>query len=175
MDSAKQRRVLGVAAVAGLLVLLGADRAVTAEVLRPTASELLPAEQAFRFSARALDSHTIEARFTVADGYYLYRDKLKFTAAPDLSLVTPTLPKGELKQDEFFGRVETYRGALLVRLALPGGVAGGSVVIQAESQGCADAGVCYPPNLQRVSLVLPATAGSGSFVDAVPPKRPWFN
>lgn len=171
-----RRRVLGVVAVAGLLALVGSGQTVAAEPLSPTANQLLPAEQAFRFSARALDPHTIEARFTVANGYYLYRDKLKFSAVPDHALVMPTLPKGDIKQDEFFGRVETYRGALLVRLSLPGGVAGGSVVIQADSQGCADAGVCYPPNQQKVTLVFPTTgAGPGSFVDAVPPKKHWFN
>jgi thiol:disulfide interchange protein DsbD len=170
-----RRRALRVAAVAGLLALVGSGQALGAGAVGPPASRLLPAEQAFRFSARALDPQTIEARFTVADGYYLYRDKLKFSAAPHLGLATPVLPKGELKQDEFFGRVETYRGVLLVRLAVPGGVAGGSVVIQAESQGCADAGVCYPPNLQTVALSLPVAAGPGSFVDAVPPKKYWFN
>ena len=44
--------------------------------------KLLPPEQAFRLSARALDPATIEARFDVADGYYLYRDKLRFTIEP---------------------------------------------------------------------------------------------
>ena len=46
-------------------------------------TELLPPEQAFRFSARALDDRTLEARFTIADGYYLYRDKFKFAVTPD--------------------------------------------------------------------------------------------
>ena len=73
--------------------------------------KLLPPEQAFRFSARALDARTLEARFTVADGYYLYRDKIKFAVAPMRPRWPRSeLPPGKLKEDQFFGKVETYRG-----------------------------------------------------------------
>jgi len=138
--------------------------------------KLLPIEEAFRFSARPLDARTLEARFTVADGYYLYRDKLRFTATPALGLVAPVLPPGEIKEDEFFGRVETYRRQVQVRLALPDGAPGASIVLVAESQGCADVGVCYPPDVQRVTLLLPAQgAAPAPFVEAHPPRRKWFN
>ncbi len=139
-------------------------------------AKLLPTEEAFRFGARPLDARTVEARFTIADGYYLYRDKLRFTATPSSGLVPPVLPAGHIKQDEFFGRVETYRGEVLVRLAIPDGAPGSSVAIEAESQGCADVGVCYPPNRQRVTLALPPTgAAQGEFVLANPPKKGWFS
>ncbi len=76
-------------------------------------------DKAFHFSARALDAQTVEARFTIADGYYLYRDKIHFALDPASgALVTPTLPAGKIKQDEFFGRVETYRGSMTVNLAV---------------------------------------------------------
>src|SRR4051812_27541892 len=82
--------------------------------------KLLPPEQAFRFSARALDEKTLEARFEVTDGYYLYRDKLKFALDPGMTdLVPPSLPAGKVKEDQFFGKVETYRGDVVVRLPLP--------------------------------------------------------
>ena len=81
--------------------------------------KLLPPEQAFRFSARLLDDRTIEARFAVEDGYYLYRDKLKFAVEPDaIALPAPDLPAGKVKDDQFFGRVETYRGDVVVTLPL---------------------------------------------------------
>src|SRR3954471_25097284 len=77
--------------------------------------KLLPPEQAFRFSARALDDKTLEARFEVTDGYYLYRDKLKFALDPGMTdLVPPSLPAGKVKEDQFFGKVETYRGDVVV-------------------------------------------------------------
>jgi len=137
---------------------------------------LLPPEQAFRFSARALDDRTLEARFVIADGYYLYRDKFKFAVTPDTAVLgSPNLPAGKIKTDEFFGKVETYRGTLVVKLPVSCGEAGQSVVLAADSQGCADAGVCYPPTRQKLTLALPQPGtGPGALVDASPPKKSWF-
>jgi thiol:disulfide interchange protein DsbD len=139
-------------------------------------AELLPAEQAFRFSARALDDHTLEARFSIADGYYLYRDKFKFVVTPEGAVLgAPELPPGKVKTDEFFGKVETYRGTVVVKLPLSGAGAGQTVVLAADSQGCADVGVCYPPTRQKLTLALPAHgAGPGALVDATPPRKSWF-
>jgi len=117
----------------------------------------LPPEKAFRFSARLIDPQTVEARFAIAEGYYLYRDKIHFTVEPAAAgLAVPRLPEGKIKEDQFFGRVETYRGDVMVSLALKDARPGQQVVIAAESQGCADIGICYPPTVQRVTLALPA-------------------
>ena len=135
-------------------------------------AKLLPPEQAFRFSARALDASTLEARFDVADGYYLYRDKLRFTVEP-VAARPVELPAGKRKHDEFFGNVETYRGQVVVRLPLAETSAGRTLTIHADSQGCADAGVCYPPNPQQLKLVVPAAgAVPGAYVEAAPAR--WF-
>ncbi len=138
--------------------------------------ELLPAEQAFRLSARALDDRTLEARFEVADGYYLYRDKLRFAVEPEAAgVTTPVLPPGKVKDDLFFGQVETYRGEVVAKLPLAKGSPGQSLVLVADSQGCADVGVCYPVNRQKVTLVLPAAGkGPGPVVEANPRKKAWF-
>lgn len=148
--------------------------AVGASAAEPT---LLPPEQAFRFSARALDDRTLEARFAVANGYYLYREKLKFAVEPEIAgLAVPQLPPGKVKEDQFFGTVETYRGDLVVKLPLPMPAGGQTVVLTADSQGCADIGVCYPVNRQKVTLVVPmAGKGSGALVEAHPRKKSWFN
>jgi thioredoxin:protein disulfide reductase len=91
------------------------------------------------------------------------------------ALGAPELPAGKMKTDEFFGKVETYRGMLVVKLPLSGATARQMVVLAAESQGCADAGVCYPPNRQTLTLALPGPgAGPGALVDATPPKKNWF-
>ncbi len=139
--------------------------------------KLLPAEQAFRFSARALDESTLEARFSVTDGYYLYRDKLAFFLDPAVAAIgAPALPPGKIKDDPFFGTVETYRGDIVVRLPLAASLAGRSVVLVADSQGCADVGVCYPAQRQKITLAVPAAGkGPGAVVDAIPPKKNWFN
>jgi len=99
-----------------------------------TAQNPLPPEKAFRFSARLVDAQTVEARFVIANGYYLYRDKVHLKDAKP----------------------------------------GQRVVIAAESQGCADIGLCYPPTVQRVTLALP----EGSVVPGAQgtnAKKPWFN
>jgi len=139
--------------------------------------KLLPPEEAFRFSARALDARSVEATFAVADGYYLYRDKLRFATVPaDVRLGPVELPAGKVKEDQFFGKVETYRDRVVVRLPLERAVAGQVVTVRADSQGCADVGVCYPPNTQSVTLTLPqAGAPPGPLIDATPPRKRWFN
>jgi thiol:disulfide interchange protein DsbD len=143
---------------------------------RAQQAKLLEPERAFAFSAQAVDENTVEARFTIASGYYLYREKLRFSVEPVALAATPALPAGKMKHDEFFGDVETYRGVVAVRLPLQGAQPGSSVTITAESQGCADAGVCYPPQLQKVTVALPARGGRpGEPVSANPPKKSWFN
>jgi thiol:disulfide interchange protein DsbD len=134
----------------------------------------LAPEKAFRFSARLIDAQTIEARFTIADGYYLYRDKIHFMVEPAAAgLSVPPLPQGKIKEDQFFGRVETYREGVVVKLTLKDPQPGREVVIAAESQGCADLGICYPPTVQRVAVAVPAA----SIIPAPPGERPksWFN
>jgi thiol:disulfide interchange protein DsbD len=134
----------------------------------------LSPDKAFLFSARAVDAQTVEARFTIADGYYLYRDKIHFAIDPASgALMTPALPAGKVKQDEFFGRVETYRGSVTVNLAIRNFTPGKPLLIRAESQGCADIGICYPPTTQTATVALPA----GSIAPSAPetPKKTWFN
>ena len=152
------------------MLLLGARTVVAAQ------AELLPAEQAFRFSARALNDRTLEARFSIADGYYLYREKFRFAVAPEETLLgAPDFPTGKIKTDEFFGKVEIYRGMVVVKLPLSSAAPGQTVILAADSQGCADVGVCYPPTRQVITLALPPTgAGPGPSVDATPPKKNWF-
>ena len=138
-------------------------------------SEPLPPDKAFRFSARLVDAGTVEARFMIADGYYLYRDRIHFAIEPAAAgLSVPSLPQGTVKQDQFFGPMETYRGDVVVRLALKDPKPGQTIVIAAESQGCADIGICYPPTVQHVALALPE-AGRRHAAPNPAPNRAWFN
>ena len=168
-DAGAPRRPPALAAAAFALVF------AVAPIPSPAADpELLPNERAFAFGARALDERTVEARFVIADGYYLYREKLKFALAP-ATLGAVTLPAGKIKDDGFFGRVETYRQTITVRLPLQVPAPGEQVTVSAESQGCADLGVCYPPQVQKVTLALPARgAGPGPLIEAAPVRK-WFN
>jgi thiol:disulfide interchange protein DsbD len=117
--------------------------------------EFLDPEIAFKFSARALDANTLEARWQIADGYYMYRDKLQFEVA-GATLGSPQLPAGKMKNDEFFGKVETYRTDVRITLPIRRDVAATSVTLKTVSQGCADAGLCYTPQNESVSIKLPA-------------------
>lgn len=139
--------------------------------------KLLEPERAFAFSVQALDEKTVEARFAIANGYYLYREKVRFNVEPAaLAAAAPSLPPGEIKEDEFFGKVETYRGLLAVKLALQRPAPGSQVVVRAESQGCADAGVCYPPQVQNVTVTLPLPgARPEAPVAATPARKSWFD
>jgi thiol:disulfide interchange protein DsbD len=129
--------------------------------------DLLEPEQAFKISARALDGQTLEVRYQIAEGYYLYKEKFKFQVEPsDVILGTPQLPAGKVKQDEYFGKVETYRHDLVIRLPYTRGSAS-RITLKAVSQGCADVGVCYPPQTQVVKVALP-----GVQVEAE--KKPFF-
>ncbi|BBP04225.1 thiol:disulfide interchange protein DsbD [Sulfuriferula plumbiphila] len=120
--------------------------------------DLLEPQQAFKFSARVLDADTIEVRYQIAEGYHLYRDKLKFEVSPtDVTLVTPQLPPGKVEQDAIFGHMVVYRHDVKIRLPLKRGNPNlQTITLKAVSQGCADAGVCYPPQAQEAVLQLAA-------------------
>jgi thiol:disulfide interchange protein DsbD len=115
------------------------------------AADLLDPEQAFRFSARAVDGGAVEVRFAIADGYYLYRDRLRFSAEGNARLGQPALPAGIPHKDEFFGEMPIYRGNVSIRLPVKGE---GRLDLKVVSQGCADAGVCYVPMESKASLQL---------------------
>lgn len=156
--------------------VVGVAAAALLVATRPGAAQQpLPPEKAFRFSARLVDARTVEARFVIADGYYLYRDKIHFAIEPAAAgLAVPRLPDGTVKEDQFFGRIETYRGDVVVRLAVTDPKPGQQIVIAAESQGCADIGLCYPPTVQRVALALPE-AGTAPAAPGPSPKRAGFD
>ena len=122
--------------------------------------DFLDPEKAFEFSARVVDARTIEARWKIADGYYMYREKVSFAADNGVALGAPEMPRGKVKFDANFNKeVETHRDALVVRIPVAGG--GGEFTLTATSQGCADRGLCYPPQAQTARLVLaPATAAA---------------
>ena len=132
-----------------LLILLCA--AQYASAAQPA---LLEPEQAFRFSARVLDASTIEVRYQIADGYYLYRERFAFAAEPaGVKLGAAQIPEGKKKKDEFFGEVHTHRGELKIIVPVAAAV-DGKVALTATSQGCADVGVCYVPQESKIQLVM---------------------
>lgn len=117
--------------------------------------ELLDPEKAFRISTRALDERNVEVRFRIADGYYMYRDRFRFETEQGRLLADAEFPKGQMKVDEFFGRTETYRREVRIRVPIStADTSRGSVRLKVTSQGCADVGVCYVPLVQTVDVSL---------------------
>ena len=147
------------------LLLLVVSLVLGATALRAAGpDDLLEPDKAFSFSARALDAGTLEVRYHIADGYYLYRERFRFAAEPASARLGPAqFPQGEIHTDPFFGRVETYRKDL--RILVPLDDAGGAdrLRLKVTSQGCADLGVCYVPHDQFAEIRLAsASAFSGA-------------
>ena len=126
------------------------------------AAEFLDPAVAFKPSVRALDGQTIEVSYEIAKGYYLYRDKFRFAVEGEtVGLGTPAFPKGKEHQDENFGQVEVYYQNVAIRLPVERASSGPlALKLKLTAQGCADAGVCYPPQSQTVSVDLPDPASA---------------
>jgi thiol:disulfide interchange protein DsbD len=119
-------------------------------------TELLDPEKAFRISARALDARSVEVEFRIADGYYMYRDRFSFATESGRPLAEVEIPRGIPKEDRFFGKSETFRHLVRIRVPVSAeDAANGSVNLRVTSQGCADVGVCYVPLEQTVRVALP--------------------
>ena len=117
-------------------------------------SDLLPVEQAFVLTADAVAPDRIEVRWVIADGYYLYRHRTDVQAVAPATAGKVRLPDGEPHEDEFFGKTETYRERLVA--TLPGVNAnGGTVTLGVKYQGCADLGICYPPQTRTLTVAMP--------------------
>ncbi|MBC7684059.1 MAG: protein-disulfide reductase DsbD [Bdellovibrionales bacterium] len=125
-------------------------------------AEYLEPDAAFKFSARMLDPQTVAVTYDIADGYYMYRERFKFTAV-NASLGAPQMPAGKIKFDDTFQKqVETYRHAVTITIPVS---TGGRFTLTATSQGCADAGLCYAPQEASATLVGAAGAAAAGVAD----------
>jgi thiol:disulfide interchange protein DsbD len=130
--------------------------------------EFLKPDEAFVISAAANDRSAVRFNWQIADGYYMYQSKFRFLSdKPGVELGDPDLPPSITKDDPIFGKVETYRGEVSITLPLESVPADAEILtLKARSQGCADAGICYPPHTQTVLVALDRA------VDAPPPMDP---
>ncbi|TDK22714.1 cytochrome C biogenesis protein [Luteimonas aestuarii] len=123
--------------------------------------DLLPVDEAFVLSARALARDRIEVDWRIAEGYYLYRHRTAVQVQGGGFDAQPLqLPPGTPYTDEFFGDVETYRARLTATLPGTAEAAASTVRLQVRYQGCADLGVCYPPQTRTLQVRLPAAAAA---------------
>ena len=131
--------------------------------------QFLPVDQAFSsvILKKNIDQqpNRIAIQWQVTDGYYLYRDRFKFSVEPTehVSIVKIELPDGELKNDEYFGETEVYHNSV-VSTVLIDNTNDQPYTIKAVFQGCADAGLCYPPTTRYFEI--------GQIVDKTNPNNP---
>jgi len=138
-----------------------------------TEEDLLEADQAFALSTRTVNGSTLEARWKIAPGYYLYRNKFKFEALDGATLKDPVFPRGKVKQDPLFGQVETYIKSVKVRLPLNGPASAPTVRLRITAQGCNEpVGVCYPPIVKEVDFKVPGVKAVVAKTAAVAEARP---
>ncbi len=135
------------ALLAMTLLLLGWQAAARAE------AEFLDPEKAFVFSAEMVAPETLELRYRVAPGYYMYRERFGITISPigAATLGEAVYPKGEVKYDPTFEKdMEVFHQDVAIRVPVAAG--GQSFTLTLTAQGCADAGLCYPPMDSSVKL-----------------------
>jgi thioredoxin:protein disulfide reductase len=139
-------------------------------------ADFLPPDVAFHVMA-ANEGKTLRIRWVLADGYYLYAHKMDIKAeSPDLVLSVPVYPRGIVKTDAYFGSQEIYRQQVEVTVPYSRIDAGAHPLqIKVTYQGCADAGLCYPP---ITKVIFPAGGGNsaGTAAVAMPldiSPRPW--
>jgi len=151
------------ALLAAALLLLGWQAAARAE------AEFLDPEKAFVFSAAMAAPDTLEMRYRVAPGYYMYRERFGITISPigAATLGEAVYPKGEVKYDPTFEKdMEVFHEDVVIRVPIAAG--GQPFTLTLTGQGCADAGLCYPPMDSSVKL----TPVAGGYALAGPAGAP---
>jgi thiol:disulfide interchange protein DsbD len=128
-------------------------------------TDFLPPNVAFRAGA-GIEGTNVKVRWVIADGYYLYKHKIEIVAeSPDLVVGAPALPSGQMKTDQYFGSQEIYTQQVEVTAPYTRTDAGAHPMqIKVTYQGCADAGLCYPPitrvlypGIPTAQVVAPST------------------
>ncbi|WP_417505937.1 protein-disulfide reductase DsbD [Marinomonas gallaica] len=117
--------------------------------------EFLPVDQAFSLSVNSDAEGQVWATWHITDGYYLYRHQLNVTSDQEPSLGFADIPNGELKQDPYFGEVEVYHERLKLPLSLDNRDTSKQVDFIISYQGCAEKGLCYPPQKVPMSVEFP--------------------
>lgn len=150
-------------------IVLGSAR--TGSLFGGANDDFLPIDEAFEPILSAIDGNTVEVAFRVADGYYLYKDKISVTVDSTRAQTGRLeLPAGDIKTDEYFGTVEVYHGDIFGRLpvarATPEPM---DLQFEVNYQGCADGGICYPPATRIMTVSLPeATTVASLAIVAMP-------
>lgn len=147
--------------------------------------QFLQPDEAFRFDAEPDGTDRVRLNWEIADGYYLYRTRIKVvTPSPAAQLGAAQMPAGQIKNDEYFGKQEIYHHELHALIPVArAGADSFDLPLQVTYQGCAEAGLCYPPITKSVTVHMSArtagaagSSGGGSAGNAAPgpAQQDWF-
>lgn len=124
----------------------------------PKEEELLEPDLAFKMKVAASGPTTLVVDLIPANGYYLYRDRIRFVLknTRGVAIKSVKLPVGKVKNDPTFGKMETYEKPIQAEIALERAPNAKTLTLAASYQGCNEkTGVCYPPQDKEVNLTLP--------------------
>ncbi len=125
-------------------------------------ADFLLADEAFVLSTESTSRDRMRVRWDIADEYYLYRDKVTVkTTASDVQLGSVSIPGGETQHDEYFGEQVVFHDQMIADVPVVAAAGVTEVPLEITYQGCADAGLCYPPIKKTVVVQLAATTAVG--------------
>jgi thiol:disulfide interchange protein DsbD len=147
--------------------------AVLLPLAAPAAPDILKPDQAFRYKVTSVGDEIIVS-WTIEPGHYLYKERMGYSSATDgLELGAAILPAGKPYEDEFFGRMEIYRGNAVVRIPVSARPSGArTAVLEVRSQGCADIGLCYPPQTWMAEISFDESQSAGRLAQLLGQRGP---
>ena len=179
MKRTKVTALMSAATMSILALLLGAAETASAKPwwmrgVDSNETDFLPPDVAFRVGAR-VEGNLLRVRWVIADGYYLYRQKIEVSAeSPDLQVAAPQMPQGVMKTDPYLGTQEIYTQQVEVGVPYTRTDAGAHPLqIKVTYQGCAEAGLCYPLITKVVFPQAGLPADSFKPDAAGVPSHPW--
>ncbi len=120
--------------------------------------EFLPVDQAFKFSTKVIDKETIQASWDIAEGYHLYKDKIKFdVSSGNFQIANVDYPQSVMLNDKIFGKQESYINKIDIVIKLNQISNDNLIKLQIGYQGCAKQGLCYPPQTNLSAMDLSKT------------------
>lgn len=123
----------------------------------------LPEAEAFRVDVVATGPQRLLLRFQIAEGYYVYRDKLRvrLLQPAEANVQVLSWPAAKVHNDPYFGEQAVYSDELTLPLAIGNSDGARRVGLQVDFMACQDGGICYPPLRRRFEVELPAASGAG--------------
>ena len=149
--------------IAGAAAAQGLDLKQVAGTGAGPEDGFLKPDQAFVLTAESDSADRVKLHWQIAPGYYLYRDKVAVTTqTPDAQLGAIDIPGGKVKHDDYFGEQVVFYDELVANVPVSARSGLTELPLEITYQGCADAGLCYPPIRKKVSVALSPVAASGA-------------